>query len=170
MELRVATIKLEVITGLHIGGSDSMMKIGGVDSEVIKRSIKYDENGDISLVGKHTIDEPYIPGSSIKGKLRSLLEYKYNYHEVVRFVLDEIKSKKTSKNGGEFKRDIENDIKELENIKGEVTNFKRLNFLLKIIDDYKLTDKIQQKFKKFDKESFKKNIESFLVQLMILIT
>lgn len=45
-------------TGLHIGGSETEMQIGGVDNPVIK-----------------TIDgKPYIPGSSLKGKLRSLLE------------------------------------------------------------------------------------------------
>lgn len=45
-------------TGLHIGGSEAEMQIGGVDNPIIK-----------------TIDgKPYIPGSSLKGKLRSLLE------------------------------------------------------------------------------------------------
>lgn len=44
-------------TGLHIGGSKSSMDIGGIDLNVIKTP-----GG-----------EPYIPGSSLKGKLRSLL-------------------------------------------------------------------------------------------------
>jgi CRISPR-associated protein Csm3 len=52
---------VEVLTGLHIGGSDDIMKIGGIDNPVIKTA-----NG-----------KPYIPGSSIKGKMRSLLEWKY---------------------------------------------------------------------------------------------
>jgi len=150
MELKIAKVEIEVVTGLHIGGSDSMMKIGGVDSEVIKRSIKCNENGNISLVGKHTIDEPYIPGSSIKGKLRSLLEHKYNYHEIVKFVLDEFKNKEKLK-------------EKLEEIKGEVTNFKRLEFLLGIIDDYDgLADKIQKKFEKFNRESFEENIKNII--------
>lgn len=46
-------------TGLHIGGSESALAIGGVDSAVIRDP----------LTGR-----PYIPGSSLKGKLRSLLE------------------------------------------------------------------------------------------------
>lgn len=46
-------------TGLHIGASNNTMDIGGVDNAVIK-----DEEG-----------KPYIPGSSLKGKMRSLLEY-----------------------------------------------------------------------------------------------
>ncbi len=47
-------------TGLHIGGSKSDLDIGGLDNSVVK-------NGD----GK-----PFIPGSSLKGKLRSLLAKK----------------------------------------------------------------------------------------------
>lgn len=44
-------------TGLHIGGSKSTLDIGGIDSPVIKTALGV----------------PYIPGSSLKGKLRSLL-------------------------------------------------------------------------------------------------
>ncbi|MDK2976597.1 MAG: CRISPR-associated protein Csm3 [Candidatus Marinimicrobia bacterium] len=47
------------VTGLHIGGSNQGMSIGGVDNSVIRDPI--------TLV-------PYIPGSSLKGKMRSLLE------------------------------------------------------------------------------------------------
>lgn len=46
-------------SGLHIGSGNMEMHIGGTDSPVIKHP--------------HTL-EPYIPGSSIKGKVRSLLE------------------------------------------------------------------------------------------------
>lgn len=52
------TIVLE--TGLHIGAGDSEMHIGGIDNPVIKHP--------------HT-REPYIPGSSLKGRIRSLLEW-----------------------------------------------------------------------------------------------
>ncbi len=52
---------VEVITGLHIGGSTSTIEIGGNDNPVIKNPIT---------------KEPYIPGSSIKGKMRSLLEWR----------------------------------------------------------------------------------------------
>lgn len=45
-------------TGLAIGGSTVGLEIGGVDNPVIK-----DAEG-----------KPYIPGSSLKGKMRSLLE------------------------------------------------------------------------------------------------
>jgi CRISPR-associated protein Csm3 len=48
-------------TGLHIGSSQDTLQIGGVDLPVIRDPISR---------------EPYIPGSSLKGKLRSTLEYK----------------------------------------------------------------------------------------------
>ena len=54
--------KIELLTGLHIGGSSDTFDIGGADSTVIKNPLT---------------NEPYIPGSSIKGKLRSLLTQKY---------------------------------------------------------------------------------------------
>lgn len=50
---------LTLLSGLHIGDSKENVKIGGVDSPVVRRK---DNN------------QPYIPGSSLKGKLRSLLE------------------------------------------------------------------------------------------------
>ena len=52
---------LELVTGLRIGAGDSEMHIGGVDQTVIKHP--------------HT-QSPYIPGSSLKGKMRSLLEWR----------------------------------------------------------------------------------------------
>lgn len=55
------TAELELKTGLRIGGGDADMQIGGVDSPVVKHPI--------TLL-------PYIPGSSIKGKIRSLLEWR----------------------------------------------------------------------------------------------
>jgi len=51
--------KITAQTGLHIGGSDVGLSIGGADSPVIRDPIT---------------NVPYIPGSSIKGKIRSLLE------------------------------------------------------------------------------------------------
>ncbi len=52
---------LELVTGLHIGSGNTEMHIGGTDNPVIK----HPKTG-----------EPYIPGSSIKGKIRSLLEWR----------------------------------------------------------------------------------------------
>lgn len=55
--------KIQVITGMHIGGSDAFAAIGAIDSPVIK-----DER----------TKNPIIPGSSLKGKLRTLLAKQYN--------------------------------------------------------------------------------------------
>lgn len=52
------TIKL--VTGLHIGGSSDNVEIGGIDNPVIKLATRN--------------NQPYIPGSSLKGKMRCLLE------------------------------------------------------------------------------------------------
>ena len=53
---------INVLTGLHIGGSSDNVEIGGIDNPVIK--LQYNErNG-----------QPYIPGSSLRGKIRCLLE------------------------------------------------------------------------------------------------
>ena len=60
MKIVNLTGTIELLSGLHIGGGDDTMKIGGIDNGVIK-----DVNS----------GEPYIPGSSLKGKMRSLLEW-----------------------------------------------------------------------------------------------
>lgn len=70
--------KLRILTGLHIGGSDDTMQIGGIDSAVIKREIFANTDGTINYDGTgKKITEPYIPGSSLKGKVRSLLEHSF---------------------------------------------------------------------------------------------
>ena len=64
MEKLLKKIKIQtsitLVTGLHIGGSSDNVEIGGIDNPVIKLATK--EN------------QPYIPGSSLKGKMRCLLE------------------------------------------------------------------------------------------------
>lgn len=59
-EIKMLTGQIKVVTGLHIGSGNNEMHIGGTDNPVIK-------------VAKGNSSEPYIPGSSLKGKLRSLL-------------------------------------------------------------------------------------------------
>ncbi len=54
------TGKIELLSGLHIGSGNTEIHIGGTDNPVIKNPIN---------------QQPYIPGSSIKGKMRSLLEW-----------------------------------------------------------------------------------------------
>jgi len=58
----IITGVIETKTGLRIGGTTGGLKIGGVDLNVITDAE----------------DKPYIPGSSLKGKMRSLLEHKEN--------------------------------------------------------------------------------------------
>lgn len=50
---------IKVLTGLHIGGTNAAMNIGGPDKFIVRNPIN---------------QLPYIPGSSLKGKLRSLFE------------------------------------------------------------------------------------------------
>lgn len=59
--IRTLTARLQLETGLSIGAGDSEMHIGGVDKQIVKHPITH---------------QPYIPGSSLKGKMRSLLEWK----------------------------------------------------------------------------------------------
>lgn len=58
-KIRINTT-LTLITGMHIGGSKENVEIGGIDAPVIKIASKG--------------NQPYIPGSSLKGKMRCLLE------------------------------------------------------------------------------------------------
>ena len=51
------------VTGLRIGGSSEVIEIGGLDNPIIKHPLT---------------NEPYVPGSSLKGKMRALLEFKLN--------------------------------------------------------------------------------------------
>ncbi len=51
--------EIEIKTGIHIGGSSLGLSIGGADNVVIRNPIT---------------NLPYIPGTSLKGKMRSLLE------------------------------------------------------------------------------------------------
>ncbi|PTQ87500.1 type III-A CRISPR-associated RAMP protein Csm3 [Nitrosomonas ureae] len=51
--------KITALTGLHIGGNSIGMAIGGADKVVVRNPLT---------------NEPYIPGSSLRGKMRSLLE------------------------------------------------------------------------------------------------
>ena len=60
-KITTITATLTLVTGLRIGAGDSEMHIGGVDNTVIKHP----------LTGA-----PYVPGSSLKGKMRSLLEWR----------------------------------------------------------------------------------------------
>nr|WP_083500614.1 type III-A CRISPR-associated RAMP protein Csm3 [Thermococcus celericrescens] len=55
----ILTGKIKAVTGLHIGAQKEVSEIGGIDNPVIKNPVT---------------GLPYIPGSSLKGKMRGLLE------------------------------------------------------------------------------------------------
>ncbi|MFC3118254.1 type III-A CRISPR-associated RAMP protein Csm3 [Jhaorihella thermophila] len=57
----LVTGTLVVDTGLHIGAGKDEIEIGGIDNPVVKTP-----QGD-----------PYVPGSSIKGKMRFLMEWAF---------------------------------------------------------------------------------------------
>lgn len=67
--------KIKCETGLHIGGAKETIEIGGIDNLVLRDA---------------TTKLPFIPGSSLKGKMRSLLE-----------LSDPVASKHVVANGGE---------------------------------------------------------------------
>lgn len=53
------TGNITLVTGLHIGGTNASLNIGGPDKFVVRNPIN---------------QIPYIPGSSLKGKMRALVE------------------------------------------------------------------------------------------------
>lgn len=55
--------KITARTGLHIGGTNNELSIGGMDNAIIRNPVTL---------------KPYIPGSSLKGKMRSLTELAHN--------------------------------------------------------------------------------------------
>ena len=59
-KLKKITGIIEVKTGLHIGAGNDRIEISGMDNPIIRNPLT---------------QEPYIPGSSIKGKMRSLMEW-----------------------------------------------------------------------------------------------
>jgi len=73
---------LKCKTGLRIGGSKEDIEIGGLDNPILRDPVD---------------KMPYIPGSSLKGKLRAVLEYK---HDRVGWSID--------RNSGEPRQDKNN--------------------------------------------------------------
>ena len=53
---------IEAKTGLHIGGNSGELDIGGIDNPIIRNAFNR---------------QPYIPGSSLRGKIRGLLDRHY---------------------------------------------------------------------------------------------
>lgn len=66
--------KLVLETGLHIGGTDEFSAIGAIDSPVVRDIITR---------------SPYIPGSSLKGKMRFLLARQFAKNGILGKISDE---------------------------------------------------------------------------------
>ena len=58
----IYTGQITLRTGMHIGGTNAALNIGGPDKFVVRNPID---------------NKPYIPGSSLKGKMRALIEIVY---------------------------------------------------------------------------------------------
>lgn len=78
---------IQAVTGLHIGGSGTGMEIGGVDKAVIRNPLT---------------KQPYIPGSSLRGKMRSLTEKRLGKPQNNRIAQVTIH---TCKNEADYKKD-----------------------------------------------------------------
>lgn len=59
-EIKEINVKFRLITGTRVGGSNDIIEIGGNDSPVVRNPLT---------------KELYIPGSSLKGKMRMLMEW-----------------------------------------------------------------------------------------------
>ena len=73
------TGEIEVITGMHIGGSSEFSAIGAVDNAIVKDPINH---------------YPMIPGSSLKGKMRTLLARTYNENYFTKHDSDDARIKR----------------------------------------------------------------------------
>jgi CRISPR-associated protein Csm3 len=127
--MKITTLKgkIEILSGLHIGGSDDTMKIGGVDNGVIKI---YDK--------KLKREVPYIPGSSLKGKIRNLLEWNYQVAQLGNggpFGSDKFKN-----NPHLNKEELENFLK----LFGDNSSENRFGMTRAIFSDCYLTDEIKK--------------------------
>lgn len=97
--------KLVCETGLHIGGANNAINIGGADNILIRDSVS---------------DLPFIPGSSLKGKLRSLFELN-----------DKESAQSVMKNGGNPATDDNSKAVKIFGVSAD--NNKALNFPTRLI-------------------------------------
>ncbi|MDK2886814.1 MAG: CRISPR-associated protein Csm3 [Thermosipho sp. (in: thermotogales)] len=81
----IVSSEIVLKTGLQIGTEENSLEIGGIDNPVIKDAF----------------GRPYIPGSSLKGKMRMLMEF---YHGKVKKELLVSMKKKSNENDNESVR------------------------------------------------------------------
>ncbi len=74
LKTTVKKYRIKVLTGLHIGAGKDSFEIGGMDNPVVK---------DLDGI-------PYVPGSSLKGKIRFLLECKYRDNQEKKAMIQDL--------------------------------------------------------------------------------
>ncbi|MFZ8860208.1 MAG: type III-A CRISPR-associated RAMP protein Csm3 [Thermocrinis sp.] len=100
--------EMKALTGLRVGGSKENFDIGGTDNPVIKTLgviENYDGRGNNLPEGA-----PYIPGSSLKGKMRSLLEWAKGR---VEYMIEEAKRNSNKKNNKERREEEQGENEEV---------------------------------------------------------
>jgi CRISPR-associated protein Csm3 len=100
--------EMKALTGLRVGGTKENFDIGGMDNPVIKTLgviENYDGKGNNLPEGA-----PYIPGSSLKGKMRSLLEWAKGR---VEYMIEEAKRNSNRKNSKERKEEAQGENEEV---------------------------------------------------------
>ena len=130
LEPVVHSYKITLKSWLHIGWSQDGLKIGGIDSEVVKNPLTW---------------APYIPGSSIKGKMRALLE-----------MVDYSKDLKADKNWKmDLVSDPNSDVAKAFGCAGDTKIASKL-----IFEDFVLTDDYQKKYEELKSDFFEDKAEN----------
>ena len=154
MKIKEIRKKIKLLSGLHIGGGDDTMKIGGIDNQVIK---------DVNT------GEPFIPGSSIKGKMRSLLEWYFglvNLNRPENLEGEPFNSKCIWNEKGDFIDPAFNDQEFLENAENLLKLFGdkegKYGITRISIGDAFITDEIREEYKKGKIKLFEAKYENVI--------
>ena len=128
---------IKLLSGLHIGGNQEGINIGGLDKPVIRNPLN---------------KEPYIPGSSLKGKIRSLLQQQRS--ETNNTYEKDDKSIICKWFGGLIREKAKNSNQEEENSNQEEENPKESTASKIIFRDAVLTKKSKQELESCDDLDF----------------
>ncbi len=129
----ILNYKIKLKTGLHIGWGNDTLKIWWIDSQVVKHPIT---------------GEPYIPWSSIKGKMRALIEMtKWEYSE------------KTTKEWKIEYHPVENLDSEIARAFGCANNKQKIASRI-LVEDFVLTKEWKDKFEELKSDFFEDKAEN----------
>lgn len=131
MKIVEIPIEIEVLTGLRIGSEKESFEVGGVDGPILKIAFKK---------GESLKRLPIIPGSSLKGRMRFLLEKEFGIK---------------CTNDGKPKDEIENgdseDVKRVKTLFGSAEGVKLIfSDLLPTEETIKLWEKLEEKEYTYD--------------------